>query len=684
MSIEVFRTRFYHHEGRLTMHSADRFRRTSKRTAGIDFQLRTRHHSINRFLLTIWFVLAAALPFLAQSSTVAEERLAQLSEQAQAAQQQGDYRTAARCYEEIVKTRPDVAEAWANLGMMYQFAQEYDKAVHSFQIALAKNPRLFAPNLFLGLNELRQRNAVMALHYLRAAESLNSNDEQAAMGMGRAYEASNDPANASVWFLRATGINPGDPDAWYGLGFSYLKLQDAAVLQLAKNAQTSPYARALVAESFVEQGRVADAISIYKSPLDSTTQPPCMLSALGFAYVQQGFADQARKAFEDELRKNPECLPARLGLARLAAANGDFAAVLEAVQPAWEADPNFVQVNVRKIWMGIDPEHLGAAVDWLRQQPFSQDGLAQFLAQSPGSADREPIEKEKSNHQSKEKISLAQSYESLWSSGHYNACEVNLQREKAPMSVERYLFLAKCSFFAGDYRTSLSASLAALKKDPQNVPALYWQAKSSQELAAEALEKMSAAAPNSAKVHLLLAELHRAREEYNAAEAEYSEALNSGSDDPTAHLGLAEVYHQQSEDDKALQQLSYVFRVDPGNPLGGFIMGQVLVRRHKYSEAIPYLQIALHGSPQSLSEVQALLARCHLAQGDYSLALRELKPALPSDTTGDLHYELYQIYKQLGDNKAASAALQESEKLRSEKAAAEVRHITANDPSKPE
>ena len=666
------------------MHSADRFRRTSKRKAGITFQLRTRHHSINRFLLTICFVFAATLPFLAQNGSAAKERLAQLSEQAQVAQQQGDYRTAAKCYEEIVKSRPDVAEAWANLGMMYQFAQEYDKAVHSFQIALTKNPRLFAPNLFLGLNELRKRNAVMALHYLKAAESLNSKDEQAAMGMGRAFEASNDPVNASVWFLRATGINPSDPDAWYGLGFSYLRLQDEAVLQLAKNGQTGPYARSLVAESFVEQGRVTDAISIYKSLLDSSTQPPCMLSALGFAYVQQGFADQAKKAFEDELEKNPGCLPARLGLARLAAGNSDFAAMLEAVQPAWEADPNFVQVNVRKIWMGIDPEHLGAAADWLRQRPSSQDGLAQFLAQTPGSADWAPIEKEKPNHQSKERNSLAQSYVSLWSSGHYSACEANLQREKEPISVERYLFLAKCSFFAGDYRTSLSASLAALKKDSQNFPGLYWQAKSSQELAAEALEKMSAAAPNSAKVHLLLAELHRAREEYNAAEAEYSEALNAGSDDPTAHLGLAEVYHQQSEDDKALQQLSYVFTVDPDNPLGGFIMGQVLARRHKYSEAIPYLQIALHGSPQSLPEVQALLARCHLAQGHYSLALRELKPALPSDTTGDVHYQLYQIYKQLGDTKAASAALQESEKLRSEKAAAEVRHTTANDPSKPE
>jgi predicted Zn-dependent protease len=234
--------------------------------------------------------------------------------------------------------------------------------------------------------------------------------------------------------------------------------------------------------------------------------------------------------------------------------------------------------------------------------------------------------------------------------------------------VARTLLLAQCSFYSGDYRASLIASAAALKINAQNSPALYWEAKSSQELAADALDRMSAAAPGSAKVHLLLAELHRAREEFSAAETEYTQAINSGSRDPAAHLGLAQVYYQESQDDKALQQLQFVLRADATNPQGSFLMGQVLVRRHQYAQAIPYLKTALNGSPLSLPQVHSLLARCLAAQGDYAGALAELKPALPSDTTGIFHYQLYQIYQELGDGKSAAEALHNSEKLRREEA----------------
>ena len=122
------------------------------------------------------------------------------------------------------------------------------------------------------------------------------------------------------------------------------------------------------------------------------------------------------------------------------------------------------------------------------------------------------------------------------------------------------MLLAQCSYYSGDYKSVLAASVVLLKRDAHSAAALYWKAKSSQELAASALERMSATAPNSAKVHLLLAELHRAREEFGAAEAEYMQVIDSGSDDPAAHLGLAQVYFHESQDDKVVEQVQLVLK----------------------------------------------------------------------------------------------------------------------------
>jgi tetratricopeptide (TPR) repeat protein len=638
-------------------------------------------------LLTFFLmVLPAAWLSAAQDGPGTEEHLAGVFSQAQAAQQQGDYRTAAKCYEEIVKLRPEVAEAWANLGLMHQFLQEYPQADHNFQVALSKNPRLYVPNLFLGLNQIRARQPAIALRYLKLAENLNPQDEQAALGLARAYQALRDDFSASQWFSRAALLNASDPDAWYGLGVAYLGLQDNAVVQLARLGPAQPYARSLVADAFVTQGRIKDAINIYNKLLESPNQPPCLRAALGFAYVQQD-SDLARQMFQEELGKNSGCLPTRLGLARLAVANGDFAETLNAARAAWDADQNFVRANTQLIWKGVAPDQLGKASAWLRNTS-PQDNLAQFLAQSIDSggvmADAAVESKQAADrdHSGTEGAG-SQSPESLWAGGRYTGCEAKLRRERAPASLARTLLLAQCSFYSGDYQTSLTASAGALKIDAQSSPALYWQAKSSQELAADALDRMSAAAPGSAKVRLLLAELHRAREEFSAAEAEYTQVINSGSSDPAAHLGLAQVYYQESQDDKALQQLQLVLHADATNPQGSFLMGQVLVRRHQYAEAISYLKTALNGSPLSLPQVHSLLARCLAAQGDYAGALAELKPALPSDTMGIFHYQLYQIYQKLGDGKSAAEALHQSEKLRREEADLEEKQKMMKDTGSP-
>ncbi len=613
-----------------------------------------------------------------QDVSATDDQLNQIFSKAKTAQVQGDYATAAARYEEIVKLRPELAEAWANLGLMHQFSGDYAQAYHDFQVALSRKPRLYVPNLFIGLDLLREHKPDEALRYLKLAVQIEPQDEQGAMALAQANQALHDDAGAVRWYFHATEINPKDPEAWYGLGIGYSAIQNAAVIRLVQLNPEEVHTRTLVADAFVDQGRVADAIAIYTRFRDSPGQPPCLMSGLGFAFAHGGSDLPAQDAFQHELKENPGCLTAHLGLARIAITQGDFAGAMSQLNTAWQADHNFIRAHVQRVWQGLAPEQLDPFETWLRQnssQP-AQQSLAPLLAMSieSGEFPNAGEGQDAKDAGLKQERDQAQSTpEKLWAGGHYTACAAKLRERKPPLSLSPALLLAQCSFYSGDYRNTLAASQAALLISPKNPAALYWEAKSAQELAAGALKQMSSVAPGSPKVHLLLAELHRAREEFGPAEAEYKQVIEAAPNDPSAHSGLAHVYHQQSEDDKALEQLQDVFRVDPNNAEASLLQGEILVRRHQYAEAEPYLTAALSGSVLLLPRAHSLLARCDAAQGRYAQALAQLKPALPSDTMGTYHYQLYQIYEKLGDHQAAAAALQESQKIRKQESESELR-----------
>lgn len=601
-------------------------------------------------------------------------RLRSLALAAQQAQTRHDFRAAARSYEQILRLRPDLAECWADLGLMHQFLGEYSKANSDFEVALQKNPSLYAPNLFLGLNFLMEGRTVAAIRLLKEAERLQPNDEQAAMGLARAEEALGDYAEASEWFDRATEIKPQDADAWYALGVAYLYLQNSAVVQLKRLGPASGYARSLLAESFIQEGHLNDAIRIYNALLTSSARPPFLLSALGFAYFRQGSLALARDCFKKELRKTPGCLPARLGLAQIAVVQGHFADSLEQLALVWNSDHGFFKSHLNDFVSGLSPERVTAFKSWLKQQPSDQ-GFIEMVADQIDSAVAEsestfvpspsPLDNRMVNGVGSrgQTGSVTLRSRELWEEGQYTACENELKGQ-ADLPAVSLTLLAQCACYAGDFRTTLLASESAFRAESQSRAALYWEAKSSEELSTQALARVKALTPESAKVHLLIAELYRHNEHLAQAEVEYDKALAIEPDNPAARLGLANVYDEEFRFRQAMTELRGVFRKDPGNLEASFLMGNILTGQREYARAIPYLKAALKGQPLLAPKSRSLLARCYAAQNRIADAIEELRPALPEDTDGTLHYQLYLLYRKRGDREAAVAALRQSEALR--------------------
>ncbi|MBC8166924.1 MAG: tetratricopeptide repeat protein, partial [Bryobacteraceae bacterium] len=79
-----------------------------------------------------------------------QDSLLQHYQKAQHAQAARDYPTAIHHYERIVVLRPDLGEAFANLGALYYEVGERDKANSVLKKALALKPDLAGPWFFLG------------------------------------------------------------------------------------------------------------------------------------------------------------------------------------------------------------------------------------------------------------------------------------------------------------------------------------------------------------------------------------------------------------------------------------------------------------------------------------------------------------------------------------------------------
>ena len=159
-------------------------------------------------------------------------------------------------------------------------------------------------------------------------------------------------------YAEAVQLNPGKPRAWLGLGSTYLNLEDEGVERMGKAHLSSAYFQALGAKSYLEEGRLNDAIAKYRQVLEAQSAPACVRSDFGFALIQSDRSADAEREFLKELGNAPRCLEARLGLARIALAHGDTAIAIAEASKVWLADHNFLSANAPMLWQGLSTEKL--------------------------------------------------------------------------------------------------------------------------------------------------------------------------------------------------------------------------------------------------------------------------------------------------------------------------------------
>jgi tetratricopeptide (TPR) repeat protein len=625
--------------------------------------------------LTLWILgIVLSLPFegrLRAQATTAATQLENLSAQATEAQKRGNYREAAEAYQQVLRLRPDLIGARLNLGLMQFSMKDYAAAIETFEAVLHENPKSFPGNLFLGLSLLGQEKAEHAVAYLKRAQSLDPRNAETLLALGQAYSILRDYPQANDSYYELTRVKPQSADAWYGLGVSYLALSREAARQLPRTNSALTYSQLLMAESIEQQSRREDAVKLYKT-LATTTPPfPCYRAAVGLGLARLGEIDSSEQLFQVELKHNPGCLPARMGLARVAIEHGSFARAMKSFEELWALDPAFVEANASSALTGLVPAKMEAFQSWL-QDPMNggSNGSGKVLADlllatlkgtaqgegegslSPITADLNPLA------ETGTKPAL------LFSEGRYSQCTQNLRTKIEKLALADLLMLARCAFYSGDYRTSFLSSGRAMETSPENLEGSYWRIRTAEMLASSSWLRTSLLNPNSAKLHILLADAYREGEHFAEAEGEYRKAIQISPRDFAARFGLATAFYQDFRIDQAADELKEALDLKPGDPDASYLMGGILVLRRQYDAAKPLLLVGLKGNPSNVPHVYALLGKVDAAQGQFVEARVELEKSLDADNDGSYHYQLSRVYMQLGDKQAAAAALAQSEAIR--------------------
>jgi predicted Zn-dependent protease len=145
---------------------------------------------------------------------------------------------------------------------------------------------------------------------------------------------------------------------------------------------------------------------------------------------------------------------------------------------------------------------------------------------------------------------------------------------------------------------------------------------------------------------------------------EYRAVLHLKLSDLGLHLGLAVTYWKELKADQALGELKWVLTTHPEDTQANLIQGDILITRHQYAEARPYLLAVTGGEGNAGLYAHALLSKVYAAQGDLHSAIKELETGLPADDDGSLHFQLDRLYEKDGDHDKAKVALQQSRALR--------------------
>ena len=622
------------------------------------------------------------------SSTASAQTPQELAAKAAEAMQRKDFAQAEEYFERILEFAPKAAELHSNLGSARYLHRNYRGAEASFRTALRYNPQLFAPNFLMGRILFDRSRYEEARGYLKTALTTHRNETEVRRLLAAVLVGLEEYQAALAHLQHLLDLNSEDPETLYQLGRVYLHLGQKAYDRL-KDYPGSAFHSLVDAEFNSHRPRWREvAEKAYRASIEAAPETGGLRTAMGMFLLKSGDHAGARKAFQDEIALDGSAYEGHFGLAaaHLVENNLDGAmAELEQavrIRPEYfdplpmlplEAENGLPAADLEKL---SDSDHAGSfgalyllwqssALKGSPEEPSrrlvaerKRDESVRLLRRADEGAGRGPAAEQ-----------CARGEEKIRKKRFEEGIRLLLADEARCLStLEAQTLLARALFESRRYQGLVDR----LHSRPSlSLELIYLLGAGYRSLAMDTLEKLATLAPESARVHQLLGDSLVARELYSEAAGEYEIAVKAQPNNPELLLVLGNAYYFMPDFDKAAEVYRRVLDLNPDHPEATFLLGACLVRTHQPEKAVPLLERALTLDP-GLVQVHAHLGSALEALDRPAEAVKHVEIAASTDTDGTLHYQLFRLFRKLGQQEKASAARARSLELRKKSEAADM------------
>jgi tetratricopeptide (TPR) repeat protein len=588
----------------------------------------------------------------------------------QEALKQGELTRATEEFKKVLALDPDLVEARLNLGLVYHALGEYKLAAGNLSAALRQSPNLAGPALILGIDYLKLGEAEKAIPVLQHAARLEPANLEAHRALATCYRSKDDFRLAADEYRQLATLNPDKADAWFKLGHDYLDLSARLAYRGAQLYRDSAWGHRFLGDLLFQRSRWDDAAQEYRQALGIEPRQSGLHTSMGQAYLHAGNLEKAEAEFHLELQLDSSNEAAWLGLAETQLSRGQVTAALEAVGKVWEISPEFLALQREFPTVELAPEQARALLTGLQTAPegapkhFLLSALHGTLGETDQARDRRTALQSDFNawQKARDHGTEKRGAQRPCDAHRYAACADLLQAQKQPTPADR-LLLGKTQFVLRQYQRAADtlAQLRGVAKE--NVEASYWLARSYQALGAESFDGLEESFPESWRAHQLRGEGYALRQNVNDAVKEFQLALQLRPDEAGLYEALGELYLTSNSPEQAQAMLEKALALDSSRTHALCLLGRLYVQKRAAEKAVPYLQKALRLRPD-LVEASSLLGTAYVRLGQFTSAVPELQKAAPIDFYGNVHYELYLAYRNLGQPELAKKALERSQELR--------------------
>lgn len=215
---------------------------------------------------------------------------------------QDDYGRALPYFEKAAEADANYAEAWYQAGYCYGILGRYQDALKASRQAARLRPDWAETYVNIGASSYALGLYKDSVDAYRQAFRLDETNPDTQYSLGLAFDKLNRPDEEILAYQRAIAIKPGHTSAMERLGLAYFKQkrfgESVAAFEQLKNYKPDARTYNYLAESYIEAGKVAEAVDALTAALGYNPDFEKAHYNLGRAYLKLGNRDSAQMQYE--------------------------------------------------------------------------------------------------------------------------------------------------------------------------------------------------------------------------------------------------------------------------------------------------------------------------------------------------------------------------------------------------